>query len=250
MEDSCRRAVELGLPAVAFTEHLDFRRWGPADGRPGLELSAGYRSGSTPFDVDGYLAAVEKCRDLFPGLRVVAGLEAGEPHLFSGSLADVLAAGPFERVLGSLHALVEDDTLVPVEWVDRARPVRLMRRYLAELLVLVETSSAFEVLAHADFPRRTWPAGVPFDEADFEEEYRAVFRELAGSDRVLEINTRSPMWSERLLSWWRDEGGRAVSFGSDAHHPDRVGGRFVSAVDVASSAGFRAGADPTGFWRC
>ena len=28
MEDTCRRAVEVGLPAVAFTEHVDFTDWG------------------------------------------------------------------------------------------------------------------------------------------------------------------------------------------------------------------------------
>src|SRR5690349_5282895 len=27
MEQSCARAVELGLPSIAFTEHADFTRW-------------------------------------------------------------------------------------------------------------------------------------------------------------------------------------------------------------------------------
>ena len=27
MERSCARAVELGLPSIAFTEHADFTRW-------------------------------------------------------------------------------------------------------------------------------------------------------------------------------------------------------------------------------
>ena len=33
MEQTCRRAVALGLPAVAFTEHVDFTEWG-SDDRP------------------------------------------------------------------------------------------------------------------------------------------------------------------------------------------------------------------------
>lgn len=249
MRASCRRAVEVGLPSVAFTEHVDFQRWGAADGRPGVSLGPSYRPGVAPLDVEGYLASVEECRTRFPELRVVTGVEAGEPHLFAGSLGEVLAAGPFERVLGSLHAVVEGGALVGVDRLLRVDPPTLMRRYLEELHTLVESSAAFEVLAHADFPRRSWPAYLPFDEAAFEEEYRAVFRCLATSARVLEVNTRSPLWSARLLSWWRDEGGRAVSFGSDAHQPARVGARFVSATDVASSAGFRPGRDPFDFWR-
>ncbi|HEX9359173.1 MAG TPA: hypothetical protein VF933_35860 [Streptosporangiaceae bacterium] len=31
MAGACARAVGLGLPAVAFTEHLDFTGWGPDD---------------------------------------------------------------------------------------------------------------------------------------------------------------------------------------------------------------------------
>jgi histidinol-phosphatase (PHP family) len=192
---------------------------------------------------------VEECRERFPQLRVVSGIEAGEPHLFPGSLGDVLRRGSFERVLGSLHAVVEDGLLVGADSLWRVDPVDLMRRYLAELLTLVESSSVFEVLAHADFPRRNWPRERRFEEAEFEEEYRAVFRALAADDRVLELNTRSPLWSEKLVGWWHAEGGRALSFGSDAHTPQRVGARFVSAVDVAEAAGFGPGRDAYDFWR-
>ena len=52
-----------------------------------------------------------------------------------------------------------------------------------------------------------------------------------------------------LIRWWRDVGGTAVSFGSDAHLPQRVGDRFKLAVDVVEAAGFRAGRDPYDFWR-
>ena len=249
MVECCARAVELGLPAVSFTEHVDFRRWGPGDGRPGLEVPSSYRPQAEPLDVAGYFASVEECRSRFPDLRVVAGLEAGEAHLFAGSLQAVLASGPFERVLGSLHSVVEAGRLVGVDSLWRVGPDEVLRRYLDEVLVLVETSPHFEVLAHVDFPRRRWPRDVPFVEADFEEQYRLVFRSLATSERVLEINTNSPPWSETLLSWWRSEGGRAVSFGSDAHQPARVGSRFAAATDVARAAGFGPGRDPLDFWR-
>jgi histidinol-phosphatase (PHP family) len=88
-----------------------------------------------------------------------------------------------------------------------------------------------------------------FAEIDFEEEYRAVFRGLASSGRALEINTRSPLVSEKLMRWWWEEGGDAVSFGSDAHQPLRVGEQFDVAVDIAQAAGFRPGCDCYDFWR-
>ena len=72
---------------------------------------------------------------------------------------------------------------------------------------------------------------------------------LAASGRALEINTRSPLWSVPLVRWWREEGGEAVSFGSDAHVYGRVGARFAQAVDIVEEAGFAPGRDRYDFWR-
>lgn len=242
MQLACARAVEIGLPGLAFTEHVDFTDWILEDGRR-----------VAPLDVDGYLADVARCREEFPDLRILSGIEAGEPHLFPANVGAVLAAGNFERVLGSLHGIHVDGTLTAVgrELFAATDAHALMRQYFTELVVLVGGSSVFNVLAHCDYPRRYWPAervGAYID-SDFEEEYRAVFRTLASSGRALEINTRSPMASVSQLLWWRQEGGDAVSFGSDAHQPLRVGERFDVAVDIAEAAGFRPGRDRFDFWR-
>jgi histidinol-phosphatase (PHP family) len=251
MAAACERAVQAGLPAVAFTEHLDFTRWGPGDAIGATGVKPGWWDAIRPLDIAGYQACVAECRERFPGLRILTGVEAGEPHLFAGSAGAVLAAGSFDRVLGSLHALAHDGRLVNASSLYRTFPPHeLMRRYFAELLALVEGSGAFQILAHLDYPRRHWPpAAGPFRETDFEEEYRAVLRSLAASGRVLEINTYSPLLSAGVVRWWREEGGAAVSFGSDAHVPGRVGDKFSLAVAVAEAAGFARGDGPLDFWR-
>lgn len=258
MERACERAVALGLPSIAFTEHLDFEAWGAGDRPPGGSADLRERF-SGRLDLAGYRDCLNRCRELFPGLRIRSGLEAGEPHLFAASLAAVLRSGEFERVLGSLHSVTEPGRMMDVGAALAERPpgqpaaehaAGVMRRYFAELVEVIEGSDVFEVLAHVDYPRRYWPAGIAdYDEGAFEPEYRAVFRALARSGRVLEFNTRSPLASVRLLTWWRAEGGTAVSFGSDAHAPDRVAARFRAAMDIAASAGFQPGRDPLDFWR-
>jgi histidinol-phosphatase (PHP family) len=252
MEECCHRAVADGVPAVAFTEHVDFTVWSAGDPGGDRSLRLPRRGHIEALDVEGYLESIERCRAKFPDLRIRTGIEAGEAHLFAGSLAGVLAAAPFERVLGSLHAVPDDGQLAWVEVLyDRYEPAEVVRRYFAELLRLIDGSAAFEVLAHPDYPRRSWPSYsyADFRETDFEDEYRAVFRALAGSGRVLEINTRSPLPSPDLLRWWHEEGGGAVSFGSDAHQAYRVGARFGHAVAIAEAAGFRPGRDRYDFWR-
>jgi len=261
MEQTCRRAVALGLPAVAFTEHVDFTEWGsddrPPDGSaggdaPSAAMEIAGRARVQPVDVDGYLESIERCRATFPELRILSGVEAGEPHHFAGSVAAVLARGTFDRVLGSLHSIVHDGRLIGADrMLGKLAPEVVMRDYFAELLRLVENSDVFQVLAHCDYPRRYWPAlrVGEYREADFEEEYRTVFRALASSGRALELNTRSPLASTTLMRWWYEEGGDAVSFGSDAHVPLRVGELFDVAVDIVAAAGFRPGRDDYDFWR-
>jgi histidinol-phosphatase (PHP family) len=251
MARACEKALAVGLPAVAFTEHLEFTDWGAGDafGADGPELS--WWSKIRPLDVDGYFACVEECRQRYPSLRILSGVEAGEPHLFAGSIAALLKTGPFERVLGSLHAIDHGGRLAAIDRLfGNVDADEVMHRYFAELERMVQGGGDFEVLAHIDYPRRYWPRGTgDYKEATYEEEYRAVMRALAGSGRVLEMNTKSPLASETLLRWWREEGGTAVSFGSDAHLPWLVGARFDLAVDIVEAAGFHAGRDPFDFWR-
>ena len=251
MVRSCEQAIVIGLPAIAFTEHLEFTAAGSGDAIVDVATDHRWWSRIKPLDVTGYMASVEDCRERFPGLRILSGVEAGESHLFGASAGAVVRGHDFDRILGSLHAVPYQGRLVAADALFGSMPDDdAMRYYFTELVALIEGSDLFQVLAHLDFPRRYWPKGPHlYREEPFEEEYRVALRALASSGRVLEINTKSPLASVELVRWWRAEGGTAVSFGSDAHLPSRVGDRFKLAVDVVEAAGFRPGRDPYDFWR-
>jgi histidinol-phosphatase (PHP family) len=245
MEGSCRRAIEIGLPAIAFTEHADFVP----------EVHAGLR----PLDAAAYLQEVDRCRTLFPGLRILSGVELGEPHRFSEQASTVLGAGGFDRVLGSVHCVVWGGRLRDGSQLSGLAPSEapaFLRAHLAETLALLGSPASFEVLAHLDYPKRYWPrADLPYREADFEEEFRAVLGAAAARGCALEVNTTRGAEPSRglcpgpaVLRWWVEAGGRAVSFGSDAHDPEKIAGGFELAAKSVEAAGFRPNPDPAGFW--
>ena len=253
MEATCQRAVQLGLPGLAFTEHADFVPWpvGPDDVLPGQwrSLVSDGLLRPPPLDLAGYRECLERCRLRFPGLRILSGVELSEPHWYRAATDTLLGDGLFDRVLASVHSV----TIGPVTdevsgFLRNGDPAAAMRVYLAEAAALVSQFDAYDVLAHVNYPARKWPAGAkPFDPSDFQQEFRHVLRLLAAAGKALEVNTSVPLHPQ-ILVWWRQDGGAAITFASDAHSPDRLAAGFTEAVRVAEAAGFGAGEDPLGMW--
>jgi histidinol-phosphatase (PHP family) len=255
MERTCARAVAMGLPAVAFTEHADYTTWAVLDSGPDTDehLTALSRQAGllTPpeLDLGGYLQCLQRCRDRFPDLRIMSGVELGEPHWHGAAVAALLRAGRFDRVLGSLHCLPSGGQFSEMPGLYRQRPAaQVVRDYLAEIARLAGACGAFSVLAHIDYPLRYWPSAAgPFDPVAFQEEFRHALRVVADGGRVLELNTSGPLCPQ-ITRWWRDEGGMAITIGSDAHEPDRLARRFRDAAGLAEACGFRPGPDPCDPW--
>ena len=241
MERSCERALEIGLPAIAFTEHADW---------------ALVHQGQHSVDIAGYFEAVERCRAKFKNLRIQTGVELGEPHWFPSETAEVLSAGPLDHVHGSIHSIRLGGEMLDAsqfrshEGLDFPAAVR---EYFRETLAMVESGQPFETLAHLDYPKRYWREGVaPYREQDYEEQIRAILSAAARTGRVLEVNTtrgNTLCPDLKVVRWWREAGGQAVSFGSDAHQPDKVAAGFEVAVQMVEAAGFKPSPEPTAFWR-
>ena len=241
MERSCERALELGLPAIAFTDHADFVK---------------VHADQYCVDILGYLDSIERCRAKYTDLRILSGVELGEPHWFPEETAAVLAAGPLDNVLGSVHCIRLDGDVVDAsqlrdrEGLDFAAATR---QYLGEVLAMIDGGQPFEALAHLDYPKRYWPEGAPpYVERDYEAEIRVVLHAAARTGRVLEVNTTR---GDRLcpdltvVRWWREVGGQAVQYGSDAHDPDKVAAGFRVATQMVEAAGFKPARDPVALWR-
>jgi histidinol-phosphatase (PHP family) len=254
MERTCARALEAGLPSVAFTEHADYTAWtvlpGELDDHEHLKafVTSEGSVAPPPLDLAGYLECVQRCRDRFPELRIISGVELGEPHWHSDVATNLLRAGEFDRVLGSLHCLpFEQRFSEPPNLYRRLPAAEVVRDYLAEIPRLIAGFDAFSVLAHIDYAVRTWPGQAgPFDPQEFEDEFRHALGVLADSGRALEVNTRGQVHPE-IIRWWRDEGGKAITFGSDAHDPTALAYGFSEAVAVVEAHGYRPGRHPHDF---
>jgi len=259
MAATCARAVAIGLPSLAFTEHVDFTPWA----RHGVPVPPTYRGHlgddgrflADALDVAAYLESIASCRRRFPDLQILSGIELSEGHWHPAATRSLLAGADIERVLGSVHALVDLDT-TPVgsthlevgDAYAQRGPTDVVRAYLAEVAAMAASDAPFTVLAHIDYPLRHWPADrAPLDLHEVEAEFRAALTELASSGRALEVNTRLPL-SPLVVDWWHEAGGDAVVFGSDAHDPDGLAADFEQVAAMVAAHGYRPGPTPYQHW--
>jgi histidinol-phosphatase (PHP family) len=229
MDALCRRALALGLSEIGISEHCDFHP---------LDECRGY------FRPEPWWKAIEASRREYGNeLTLRASLELGEPHQFQEQVGTLLQDYPWDYILGSLHWV--DDTIIFSPGYFNRPAAEAYKLYFEKLLQVVENGE-FDILAHMDIVKRYgYDSYGPFDPHTYEPEIRAVLHALVESERALEINSstlRRPVGetspTQEILRWFREEGGRFVTFGSDAHTVSDLGAGWEEVAAEMRAAGF------------
>ena len=190
MAATCGRAVAIGLPAVIFTEHLDFDGWRPPARIPPHQAALVGEDGvlrPPPLEVAGWLESIGACRHAFPDLTILTGVEFGQPHRFAAEAAALLDLHALDRVNGSLHTLD-----LGLGWAEpdvqfQEHPAaEVMTACPAEIPVMVADPGDWPVVTHLDYALRSWPTAAegPFDPRRFEGGFRTAMRAIAASGRA------------------------------------------------------------------
>jgi len=226
----CQAAIARGLREIAFTDHVDF---GPAD-------PPDY------FHPARYLAAIEHCRGEYGDRLIIrAGVELGDPHIFSKQAGAVVSNGKFDFIIGSVH--YADGLQVAWEAPFFEQPLRQACEAFFRQVARLAAEGDFDVLGHLDLVKRdAHKFGKPYDGPEpYADMIRAALRSLVERGKGLEINTSplrrgmtEPCPSLQILRWYRELGGEIITIGSDAHTPEAVGADFETALEIAQAAGF------------
>lgn len=235
----CRRALEVGLTDIAFTDHCDIN--GEVEG-----IYAPYRA-------DEAFAAMQAVKEKYRGrLNVLCGIELGNATQYPAEAAAVLAAHPYEFVIGSLHNLtgVPDFCMLKYDMMTDAHIRRLFDRELDETIAMVEQFSgsdrAFTTIGHITYMHRyVTLAQKKLDFKPYYEKLEHLYRAIIARGIALELNV-STLWKGlgiamptlELLKFYRDCGGRLVTIGSDAHAPEQLGKAIRKGYALLGTVGF------------
>lgn len=227
-EAMCRRAIELGLPEIGFSEHWDV---GPLEEQPRF------------FRPEAWYAELERLRALFAGqLKIRAAVEIAEPHLYPEESAEVLTRVPFDYVIGSVH-WVGSNFMFDPKYFSQHTADEVYESYFAELERMVAVAD-IDVVAHLDIPTRTAIPIFGYDPLRYEDQIRAVLDVIIRRGLTLDINaagmrkqSRNLMPDARIVKWYAEMGGERVALGSDAHEDSQVGLQVDVSLDAVRAAG-------------
>jgi histidinol-phosphatase (PHP family) len=227
-EGLCRRALELGIPEIGFSEHWDV----------------------VPYEKDirylqplPWYAEIERLRGLFAGqLTLRAGIEIGEAHLYPTDAAWVLSQAPFDYVLGSLH-YVGEHLMFSEAYFCQHSADEVYSAYFAELEKMVRVAD-IDIVAHFDVPARVAKPIIGYDPTRYEDAIRAVLKIVIQRGLALDVNVAGLRKPSRVISpdplilgWYAQMGGERVTLGSDAHALDHLGLNLDKAIQAIQDAG-------------
>lgn len=233
-----RRAVEQGLEEICFTPHAPLP--GFPRGGEGLRMAVE--------DLGPYFESVERERGSFPGIRILAGIEADYYAGYEEYLGRLLEDNPFDFVLLSVHFVAEwpgENWLFGYHFPEK--PVgQIYREYFAALKAGIATG-LYDCVAHLDLIKRPGQGVVDLVPEEIEEVLELCSRhgmsiELNSSGLRRPVDETYP--DPRVVRLAADRGIPLVT-GSDAHTPEHVAFAFpelyrtLAAVPGARLARYR-----------
>ena len=224
------RAVALGLKEIGFTDHSPMRR----DDFDNWRMRAD--------QLDEYVKKVRLAQREHPALIIRLGLEVDFLPGHEEWIRELAARHPWDYFIGAVH-YVSDSWAVDnpenlSKWKERDA-FEVWSIYFERLTMAAE-SGLFEIMAHADLPKKF--GFIP------QRDCTPLFEKFLGAakkaDVAIELNTAGlrkdckEIYPSAKILQLAHTVGVPITFGSDAHAPGEVGKDLAKAVELARGVGY------------
>jgi histidinol-phosphatase (PHP family) len=225
-----KRALAIGLTEIGFSDHSpmprdDFDNWRMFDRQ-----------------LDEYVAKVRQAQKDFPQLTIRLALEVDYLPGHEEWIRKLAARHPWDYFIGSVHYVSDswaiDDPQKLSEWKQR-NANEVWAAYF-ERLTMAAGSGLFEIIGHADLPKKFGHRPPP-DGAALYEKFLSAAKE---HNCAIELNTAGlrkdcrEIYPSRKILELAFPKGVPITFGSDSHAPGEVGMNFAEAIRLARGVGY------------
>ena len=228
----CETAVEKGLRAIAFTDHVEADVYK----RDHYDMVAR----QSYFDIC-------KAQDAYNGeILVLKGIELGEGHYAPQTSDEILSAQKYDLVIGSIHNLPDTVDFYFYPTFEGIDPDEQMNAYFDEIIKMIEWGK-FDTLGHLTYPFRYFyeRSQIHLTADRYKGKIDEILSLLAEKELALEINAKGLKTAMKelcptvdVVKRFHELGGKKITVGSDSHFAHDLGVGIFEAEECALAAGF------------
>lgn len=245
VRERCIKAMEIGLDAMAITDHCEINRFYEKSHynitKPLIYDEFGFEK--------GFRASIsETCeaKDEFKGkFNLICGVELGQAT-YDTTLADkILLDERIDFVIGSVHELPNHEDFAFLDYSKEDIP-KLMEENFQEVLKLCKWNG-FDVLGHLTYALRYIEGeyGCEVDLKPYKDIIAEIFKTIIKNGKGIEINSsglrqkyKKAFPDLEFVKLYKDLGGEILSVGSDCHKTSDLAAGIPKAIEIAKAAGF------------
>ena len=229
MEDCIKRAIELGIEEICFTEHTDF----------GTKDEAGN------CDAKAYHKMLQRYQKEYQQkLRIKFGMEFGMQTETIDEFQQLFDKYPFDFIILSCHQ-IDNQFFFDQSFQKGRTQQEYNERYYEEILKVVQRYDDFSVLGHLDMIKRYDKQGeYPF--AGVRDIIAEILKLTIAKGKGIELNTSCYRYglsdltpAHDILELYRDLGGEILTVGSDSHTRVHVGVKIKESQEELARLGFK-----------
>lgn len=221
IEDYILAAIEAGLDVIGISDHSPFFALEEEQAFPYIAM------GKSEFN--NYIDEVQRLKIKYDGrIEVLLGVESDFFPEHIELYRSIYARYPFDYIIGSVHQARGVSIFNRTRWKGLSDEEQLdQKKHYYELIRDSANDGLFQILGHIDAMKGYYPAFANI--AGAEDEIDVVLQAVAANDIAIEINTSGS--TKDCGGWYPSDAileralffGADVTFGSDAHTPQRIG---------------------------
>jgi len=244
MENIVKKAIEIKLDELCFSDHVDYGI--KLDVDDFIKLNDQEKaSNKRLFNVDypTYFQRIKELQEKYDGQVIIKkGLEFGMQIHTIPQFKKLYDRYPIDFIILSCHQ-VEDKEFWTYDFQHGKTADEYISRYYQEIYDCITLYKDYSVLGHLDMIQRYTTPRYPFEKS--KEIITKILKQVIKDGKGIEVNTSSfhyklsdLMPEKSILQLYYELGGKIITVGSDCHSADRLGDHIAYIYQELKEIGF------------
>ncbi|TDQ40854.1 histidinol-phosphatase [Aureibacillus halotolerans] len=235
IEEYVTSAISKGLDYIGISDHSPYFYSENDHLYPGIAMPIS--------QFDHYIKEVLGLKEKYASdIHVLLGMESDFFELHQPPYQNIIDRYPFDYVIGSVHYVNDVNIFTRGRWDQFSEEEAILeKKEYYRLIQQSAKSGMFQILGHIDAMKGFYPA---FSDIPAQKEIDDTLRIIGEEEVAIEVNTSGKM--KDVGGWYPSHEileralfhGVDITFGSDAHVPERVGDDFENVKKVLKDIGF------------